>query len=98
MAEALEALPDWARPGRRETYLYDLWFDGNPWLLKRGEDFTRERLGMVQGIRHAAKKRGLKVTVAHREFKAEDWQVEHHLAREGDEVIAVQAHVDKEAP
>ena len=94
MAEVLEALPEWAGQGRRETYLYDLWFDGKPWLLTRGEDFTQERRGMAHRIRHAAKRRGVEVTVAHREFKADDWQVEHHLAREGDEVIVVQGHLD----
>ena len=76
MAEVLEALPEWAGQGRRETYRYDLWFDGKPWLLIRGEDFTQERRGMAHRIRHAAKRRGLEVTVAHRQFKAGDWDAD----------------------
>ncbi len=67
MAEVIEALPEWARGGRREKYPYDRWFDGQVWRLDEGVDFEQDRRGMAYRIRAAAKKRGIRVTVAHRD-------------------------------
>jgi hypothetical protein len=67
MADVLDELPEWARGGRREKYPYDRWFDGQVWLLHEGVDFEQDRRGMANRIRHAAKKRGLRVTVSHRD-------------------------------
>ena len=67
MPDVLDDLPEWARTGRREKYPYDRWFDGKVWLLHEGVDFEQDRRGMANRIRHAAKKRGVRVTVSHRD-------------------------------
>lgn len=54
-------------PGRRSDYArydYDALFDGNVWCLERGEDFEVKPNNVGVGIRAAAKRRGIKVTVA----------------------------------
>ena len=68
MAEILEKMPHWAKQGRRETYPYDDWFDGQVWLLTRGVDFVQERRGMASRIRAAAQSRGLHLTCSQREM------------------------------
>ena len=67
MAERLKELPYWAtQVGRRETYPYNEWFDGEPWLLRRGVDFVQPRAQFAARIRAAAQKRHIKVLVAHK--------------------------------
>jgi hypothetical protein len=63
----LEALPERKNvgAGRTEMYPFDEWFDGNPWLLVEGEDFTCKRASFDSSVRSAATRRGLKVTVRH---------------------------------
>jgi hypothetical protein len=41
------------------TYNWDLIFNGTPWLLTRGEDFTVKVPTLVQAARKAARDRGI---------------------------------------
>ena len=68
MAEILDRMPHWVRQGRRETYPYDEWFDGQVRILTRGVDFAQDRRGMAARLRSAAKSRGFIVTIGHREM------------------------------
>jgi hypothetical protein len=68
MAEILDRMPIWVRQGRREQFPYDEWLDGQVWMLTRGVDFAQERRSMGSRIRHAALKRGIDVSVGHREL------------------------------
>lgn len=79
MAEILNRMPHWVKQGRREIYPYDNWFDGRVWSLTRGVDFVQERRGMAARIRTAAKSRGIKLKLGHREMP------------NGDEIIVLQA-------
>lgn len=65
MASVLKEVPHWAQQGRRESYPYDSWFDGQVWKLVRGEDFVQPRGQMAHRIRAAAQKRNLRVLVSH---------------------------------
>ena len=79
MAEILDRMPHWVKQGRREIYPYDDWFDGQVWMLTRGVDFVQERRGMGARLRSAAKSRGTKVKLGHREMP------------NGNEIIVLQA-------
>jgi hypothetical protein len=68
MAEVLDRMPIWVRQGRREQFPYDEWLDGQVWMLTRGVDFSQERRSMGARIRHAALKRGIEISVGHREM------------------------------
>mgnify|MGYP001463282124 CR=1 FL=1 len=65
MATILNKLPEYARPGRKEEYPYDDWFDGQVWELTEGEDYKSDTRYFKTRIRAAATRRGIKVTVAH---------------------------------
>ena len=106
MPFVLTGMPRWALKGRRESHPYDEWFDGKPRLFIRGEDFDIARRSMATRLRAAAKRRGLKVTIAHRQYTKDDWDhdgrffefQENYPAfalQEGDECIVVQAHLSQ---
>jgi len=61
-------MPNWVRQGRRETYPYDEWFDGQVRMLTRGVDFAQDRRGMAHRIRSAARARDFLVSIGHREM------------------------------
>lgn len=65
MARKLEALPERKNvgAGRKEQYPFDEWFDGDPWLLVEGEDYTCKRTSFESSVRSAATRRGLDVTL-----------------------------------
>jgi hypothetical protein len=65
MARKLEALPERKNvgAGRKEQYDFDTWFDGDPWLLVEGEDYTCKRTSFESSVRSAANRRGLDVTI-----------------------------------
>ena len=65
MATILNKLPEYARPGRKEEYPYDQWFNGQIWELIEGEDYKSDTRYFKTRIRAAATRRGIKVTVAH---------------------------------
>jgi hypothetical protein len=55
MARKLDAFPG------GPPYDFDRWFDGSPWLLRKGEDFEIDIASMRAAVSRAAKARGLKV-------------------------------------
>ena len=65
MARMLDTLPERTNvgAGRTEAYPFDEWFDGNPWLLVEGEDYTCKPTSFDSSVRAAANRRGLKVTI-----------------------------------
>lgn len=65
MARKLEALPERKNvgAGRKEQYPFDEWFDGDPWLLIEGEDYTCKKTSFESSVRSAAFRRGLDVTI-----------------------------------
>jgi hypothetical protein len=58
--------------GRPQLYPWDEWFDGAPYMLTRGEDFTSQMQGMKATIYKEAQRRGHEVAVtvdkAHERF------------------------------
>lgn len=65
MAKVVEQFPEnlGKRGGRSTSYPYDDWFDGQKWVLSRGEDFTSKTTSMVSGIKNQLQQRGLKAIV-----------------------------------
>lgn len=61
MADRVDSMPP---PGGRkpfEDYPWDTWFDGNPWHLVRGKDYSVETTAMRAYVYRAATARDLAV-------------------------------------
>ena len=63
MAETLESF-DFNGSGRRSTYPWDKWLDGQIWQLKIGEDFTCKVGSFQKAAGTQARKRGLRLRTA----------------------------------
>jgi hypothetical protein len=62
MAKVLTELPKrHGGGGRKESYPYDEWLDGQIWQLEEGTDYKSKTASMLTNIRQAADKRNLKV-------------------------------------
>ncbi|MGN6257119.1 MAG: hypothetical protein ACTHN3_05115 [Solirubrobacterales bacterium] len=76
MAQKLEEFP--GGPGKSK-YPWDEWFDGSPWLLRRGEDYSTN----TESFR----------AIASRAAKVEGKQLRTRLVKdEGQDAIAIQAY------
>lgn len=58
MAKRLDRFPGGPT---RDRYDWDQWFDGEPWLLKKGEDYEIATASMRAAVSRAAKDAGKKV-------------------------------------
>jgi len=93
---AVKVAPDWTtQTGRKETYPYDEWFNGTTWRLRRGTHFVQPRRQMAHRIRHAAKKRGLEVSVRHYSLRVTIFDRYTRIGAEEVDFIEVRRHLNR---
>lgn len=59
MAHKVQSLPS---RGRKDSYPFDEWFDGDIWELVSGEDFDISVEGMRSSLHNAGKRKDIKIT------------------------------------
>ena len=60
MAERLEDFDSWQRGGTTK-YPWDRWFNGDVWLLTKGEDFTVAASSIRASAQQAGRGRSIKI-------------------------------------
>tara|TARA_B100000953_G_C17930994_1_gene393878 strand:- start:288 stop:521 length:234 start_codon:yes stop_codon:yes gene_type:complete len=65
MAEILEDY-EFRKAGRRDSYPYEEWFDGQVWKLYQGVDFDCSVISMRVNLYNAAKRKGIKIRTSMR--------------------------------